>query len=166
MNCTALGYGTQVSQGPCKDDLTLDLAIKLMEQAIDDAEAKATATCPPNCKCVGTATPLGPPTCSSFHLGEVQYHIWIVTAAFDGDCDCGGGQVVKEIESSDFRDFFQKVSKLPKLPEDPKGPCQMYQQQHGHGFSYPVCAGTCANGNCRTIINVRGKRVTAKCDCR
>lgn len=54
---------------------------------------------------------------------------------------------------------------LPPKPSGPTGPCQMYRDQRGRGFDYPICAGDCESGTCKTTVKVRGNRFKATCTC-
>jgi hypothetical protein len=89
--CTALGVAGAVLEGPCEPEPSIDLAVKLMEQAIDNAQAEASKGCPGGCICKGNGTPVGPPVCYSWRVEEKQYHRWVVTATFDGECECPEG---------------------------------------------------------------------------
>lgn len=165
--CTALGFAGAVGEGPCPTQPSVDLAVKLMEAAIDDAQAKASKQCPEGCICKGKGMPVGPPTCYPFKIEGKQYYRWVMTATFDGECECPEKKRTKpRIEAKDYREFFRKVAELPKLPRKPKGECQMYQQQHGHGFPYPVCAGECTKGKCTTTVTAKPGSVVAECECR
>jgi len=167
MECIGSGTARVVLDGPCNEDsLTLDLAVKLMEEAIEKAEQDATKDCPKGCKCEGKATP-DPPSCWSFTEGGKPKQLWEVRARFDGKCVCPDDQGKPgKLKGKNLREFFKKVSELPELPAAPKGKCQMYKQQRGHGFWYPVCAGECKKGACKTIVTVEKESATAECDCR
>jgi hypothetical protein len=167
--CTALGWASSVGEGSCPASISVDLAVQLMEEAIDRAQTEATKGCRNGCICKGNGLPTGPPVCNSWTFEGKQYHRWVVYATFDGVCDCSKASAEdesKKLVARDYRDFFRKVSDLPRLPRRPKGPCRLYSQQHGRGFYYPVCAGECKTGKCSTTITAKPGSVVAECDCR
>jgi len=173
--CSARGMAVEGENGPC-GTISLDLAVKMIEAAEENARIQADQDCDPGCKCKGTFVPDGPPVCRPDKYPDgTPYHLWILTGEFQGECvckgekapaigGCGGKQFIK---AKNLRDFFKEVEKLPELPKDPpKGNCQPYKQNKGHGFSYPVCAGACTPaGPCKTTVNVTKELVTLCCDC-
>jgi hypothetical protein len=141
-----------------------------MEAAIADAEKKAKEWCPEGCKCEGVAIPDGPPTCRTGGSADDPYCVCSVGAILNGTCSKPGGKKAPaapgaSIKAGSLREFFKKVAELPTLPRNPKGKCRMYKEQRGHGFYYPVCAGDCTTGKCRTIVEVGKRSVSARCEC-
>jgi len=172
-----IGQGMAIGKtirGPCKgpgsQPISLDEAAKLVEEAVDKAQADASKKCAAGCECKGEAI-LGAPYCVDIKDEGGNAHYFIVRAAFYGECVCpqkgvkGGGA----IKGRGYREFFRKVEKLPELPRRPTGKCRMYKRQIGHGFPIPVCAGDCPKGKkCKGAdVTWKGEEFTIiPCDCR
>lgn len=176
--CFGLGFGIDISKGSCEKNNTTLTELNAVGMAIADAEINARASCPKGADCRGRVSVITPPTCRTVTVNrrgrKFKLCVCFATAKFEGDCsklkkvgNGGNGEPVTEIKAKNYRKFFEKVSRLPDLPKTPTGPCQMYRQQRGRGFFYPICAGKCDKGKCKTIITADSKgRIVARCKCK
>src|ERR1051326_6261473 len=119
--CTAIGMATSpLIYGACEKEAPMDLAVKLMEEAIEDAQKKATQICKAGCICKGKGTPIDIVCYSVPGVDGQKYHQWRVTAAWDGECECPGEAKEQEppfefIEAkfAQLQEFFERLPETP-----------------------------------------------------
>jgi len=143
--CVAFGWASQLFEGPCTAQLSMDVSVKLLEKAIEMAQAEASKQCPQGCKCEGKATPIGPPVCYPYKMAGKQYHRWEVTAVFDGECKCPQVTGPRDINTGIEPGRLRAV--IESLPEKPigHGRCQLIKRRHSPGGGWTVgCGGSCA----------------------
>jgi len=155
--CTALGVASMVREGACENELSIDDSVKLMEEAIDNAQSEAQKACAQGCICSGKGMPVGPPVCYQFHLGEKLFHRWVLTVTFDGDCECPEPPVAPgpKTEITGIRPGSLRTV-IESLPEKPigNGRCQLVKRRDTPGGGWSIgCAGTCARKGARCPRN-------------
>ena len=141
-------------------------------------QIEASRHCPAGSRCEGFLTISGGPVVTDGVREEDGRQIYgclvSLLGEFSGECSRARAREEDEnydedtdtcITANDVRTFLAKVAELPEKPAEPSGTCRLYRDQIGHAFPYPICAGECERGDCKTIVSVRGERIKAQCDC-
>lgn len=183
MSCFAIDVASSAGSGDAANKADIKFRAKLSAYAklIGSLQIEADKDCPEGQRCAGQVQLAGPPLIAEFtrKVGGKTIYSCLVTISgwYQGECvkegsgaeDAGTGEgerePVKVIEAVGIRDFFAKVEELPPKPSRPTGPCQLYREQRGRGFEYPVCAGDCDSGTCGVVVSVKGNRFKAECVC-
>ena len=78
--CTGVGVAFDWKDGPCRGE-----PADLQQKAIDNAKKEADKQCDRG-DCRGHGHAIGKPVCHEFELHGKMQHIWIASAAYDGEC--------------------------------------------------------------------------------
>ena len=178
MTCNAVGVEIHSARGPFaqKAKILADAKIAVYAKLLGTLQLDASAWCPEGGRCEGVVAIVSGPFVADFRTtvnGQDTYTCLVtLSGAFDGECSEATRPAGTDEEDSDtcisardFRTFMAKVMRLPEKPAEPKGACRLYRDKIGHAFPYPICAGSCERGECKTYVSVKGEKITAKCEC-
>ncbi len=172
MDCFAWDVAFANGSGPVADKAKIEYqaSTTAFSKLVGSLELEASRACPEGQRCVGLITMAGAPLIAGGAIGNRYSCIVTVSGSFNGEC--GGATNVAPasdsatvLEADGIRSFFEKVARLPELPDKPTGSCRLYRDQIGHAFPYPICAGDCQSGRCKTTVSVRGDRIRVECSC-